>query len=156
MYGSIFPGYFLSEVMHHERGRNTLELREGRAKCFRNISPLEKLSGGGKLFPGNTLTGEGFKEANKGVTSYFICNVLKDTDLCVVFVDKLQQNLSHSWLIFCFETASTVMGFWSIGGVETVALLPLTRTNTWISALKRRKKNQHPTELSGFGPINSG
>jgi len=32
MYGNIFPGYFLSEVMHHERGRNTLELREGRNK----------------------------------------------------------------------------------------------------------------------------
>lgn len=87
MYGNIFAGYFLSEVMYHEKGRIILELREGKAKCQTQseqafeTSPSGKAEGK-KLFPGNTLTGEGFTEANKGVTSCFICDVLKDADVC--------------------------------------------------------------------------
>lgn len=79
--------------MYHERDRNTLELREDKQNARYSLNKLLKRSpqenkNKKRFFSGNSLTGEGLTDANKGVISGFIL-VLNDTGFYMVFADKL-------------------------------------------------------------------
>lgn len=109
------------------------EMRNAVWASFWNI-PLRKNWGEKSFFQAIHWQAKGLQKQTKVLllVSYVMCSRMQT---CVVFVDKLQQNHLHHWLIFCFKTASTVMGFWLIGEVGTVALcyhLPDIGTNTGI------------------------
>lgn len=70
MYKNIFSGYFLSEVMYHERDRNTLELKKDKQNARYSLNKLLKHSpqenkNKKSFFSGNSLTGKVLTDANK-------------------------------------------------------------------------------------------
>ena len=169
MYGNIFPGYFLSEVMHHERGRNTLELREGRNKMPNTVwasfwnTPVRRSWGKKAFFRQSTDRRRIYRCKQRCYYLFHSC-CAQGHRLLYSLCRETAAESPKSPINCLLQSSQYCHGFlvnwW---GWNSSTTLPLTRYRnkyfSSVSAVKRRnkkKKNQHPTEFSGSDPINLG